>query len=56
MMMMIMVTMIGWLTEYVDCFGTLHISAVMLPNFRQQFMNAMIIYIYIYGNYAYKND
>ena len=56
--MMIKVTMIGWLIEYIDFFGTLRISAVMLPNFQQKFMNSIIIYIlcYVYGNHACKND
>ena len=40
-----MIDKTGWLIEYVVYFGTLHVSAGMLPNFRQKNMNVMIIYM-----------
>ena len=47
--MMIMINMIGWLTGYTICIGTLYVLTIKLPNFRQKYMKQRIyIYIYIY--------
>ena len=44
LIMVIIINMIGWLIEYTVHFAILHVSAVMLPNFWQKYMNAMSIY------------
>ena len=43
--MMIMIDMTDWLIEYTVYFGTLHVSAIILPNFQQKYMNMIIIYM-----------
>ena len=43
--MMIMINMNGWLTEHTIYFGILHVSAVILANFRQKYVNAINVYM-----------
>ena len=43
--MIIMTNMTGWLIEYIVYGGTLHVLAIMLPDFWQKYMNVMIIYM-----------
>ena len=45
--MMNMIAMIGWLTGYIVYFGTLHILAVILSNFRQKYVLWSYEYVYI---------
>ena len=45
LIMVIMIDMTGWLKLYYLYIGKPYVSAVVLANFRQSYMNAMIIYV-----------